>query len=625
MSNENIGAYGEYDFVESLANAKLSIKLQETKLFKTHFAEGDKLPNLDGNIEFLTKKVRRGKNGDVFVYEPEGSIYVQIKTLSHDYSNTNEKMFKKFKYKYSMNTKVINLVNVGARLEPVIIFLIDEKNAKYFWIHVSDMYAMELEVKDQGNKVIYFSDENELIDVQDFYNKVKQIYKTRLEQVRDAESNRLMLMNMREGTRIKAQRLLHYLDDKLINELAFITEHYYPDIWKFGVYLSYNENTKRTVLAIYEINYGSVETVCLKNFRSINEVKSSFVISGTDTQDDFTVFGKQFVESLLHDYFKSNVINPKYMPNIILHELAFSLIDTIASCCELFSKQDYPGVYYKDSVSLSELINHFNTMKKFSEEKIYELCDYYESVDVIYFDPLRSLRKKDCEKYKIMFDDFDNEMDCFYQCACNIRLTSDTIPYTLYYNVLNELRTRNENVIQRVWKHKDLTGYFEEVKELESKGLKSIGVGHTLENIYSNAIKFFLEFPQVYRETINKLINPTYVSNYLIKEKSYFFIDKEDPYLGIKKITFRSDDYVNFVNECPVDNITLNEILTDDIENICRSVNALSCSSQFIPLRVRSSKFKALLYNELVEKIYSVISERNCLNNTRLNPLRHQL
>lgn len=624
-SNGNIGAYGEYDFVESIANAKLSIKLQESKLFKTHFAEGDKLPNLDGNIEFLSKKVRNGKNGEVIVYEPEGSIYVQIKTLSHDYNNNNVSKFKEFKYKYSMDTKVINLVNVGARLEPVIIFLIDEKNNKFFWIHVSDEYALGLEVEEQGNKVIYFSDENELISATDFYIKVSFIYRTRLKQVRDAESNRLMLLNMTADTRVKAQKLLNYLDETLINEFPFLTEYYYPDIWKFGVYLSYNETTKQTALAIYEIKYGSVDTVCLKNFRSVNEVESSFVISGTDKENDFIEFGKLFVQSLLHEYFKSNIINPKYLPNIVLHELAFSLLDTIANKCRLFEKEGFANVYYKDSVNCTELINHLKTLKKFTQLKIDKLNKYIESSTTVMFDPLRNLANGDCEIYKSLFDEMDNEEEFFYQSNYEVQLYSDTIPYKLYQNVIRELQIRSENVINRVWNHQNIIGSFKELNELKVRGHSRIESGYLLKDIYFNTEKYLLKFPQIYNETMSKLIQSSYVSKYSIQEKSFYFMNEEDPNLELRWITFENKEYTNVVNELPSQNITLEEVLSADLQIIRESVNALSCSSGFIPLRVRSSKFRALFYNELVEKLYSIISERNYLNIRSLSPLRLQL
>lgn len=621
--NRKIGAYGEYDFVESIANAKLSIKLQETKLFKTHFAEGDKLPNLDGNIEILTQKERIDDKGNYYtVYEPEGSIYVQIKTLNHDYSNKNKEKFTEFKYKYSMDTKVINLVNVGARLEPVLIFLIDEKNEKYFWVHVSDEYAIGLNVKDQGNKVIFFSDENELVDVYDFHAKLRHIYRTRLNQIRDEESNRLMLLNMPEDTRINAQRLLSYLDETLINELSFITEYFYPDIWKFGVYISYDKTTKRTVLAIYEVRYGAIDTVLLRNYTSVNEVKSSFIISGTAKENNFIEFGKQFIQSLLEEYFKSNIVNPKYLPNIILNELAFSFLDTIASKCSLFRKTGFPNVYYKDTVDLTELMNHFETLTRFSQLKMDDYAEYFDEPDIIGFDPLQNLNEVDCEKYKAIFDDFSNELDNDYNSTIEVYLSSDKIPYKLYKNTLNELKVRNETLINRVWRHGNIHGSIKESNELKLKGIKGVGVGYTLSDIYFNTEKFLLMLPQAYNDTLNRLFQPIYKSKYSVSKKSFYFMDKNDPYLRLKYVTFKSDEYINMVNELPFHKLTLEEILAEDHGKLRESVAASSCSSSIVPVGVRSSKFRAFLYNELVGQLYNVICERNDFGKKNLSFLR---
>ncbi len=122
----NIGGYDKNSFYDSNGVAYLTRFLQQGHGIKGIIQSDDKIPNLDGIIQLLEW------NSDKRAI-PKQIFHVQVKTMNHGYKNTN-KLHHRSQYKYSVDTKVFNVVKENITFDPVLLFLVDEKKKKYFGV-----------------------------------------------------------------------------------------------------------------------------------------------------------------------------------------------------------------------------------------------------------------------------------------------------------------------------------------------------------------------------------------------------------------------------------------------------------------------------------------------------------
>jgi len=165
--SENIGGYSASDFSESSGNAILKQLLEEDKTIKTRFAEADKSPNYDDFFELLEKSPTK--------YIPTARTNVQIKTLERDYINHNKREKTEYLYKYQCDTKVFNAVKRSISLDPTVLFLVDIKQRKVFWIYLSDEYVFDQNIGDNKTTTVYFSKGNLLSNIDSFDKTMKAI------------------------------------------------------------------------------------------------------------------------------------------------------------------------------------------------------------------------------------------------------------------------------------------------------------------------------------------------------------------------------------------------------------------------------------------------------------------
>lgn len=151
---KNLGGYDENSFYDSNGVAYLTRFLQQEHGIKGVIQSDDKTPNLDGTIQLLEW------NSETRAI-PKQIFHVQVKTMNHGYENTN-RIHHRSQYKYSVDTKVFNVVKENITFDPVLLFLVDEKKEKVFWRYVSVEFVMSLDLHDEENKTIYFN-ESDLI------------------------------------------------------------------------------------------------------------------------------------------------------------------------------------------------------------------------------------------------------------------------------------------------------------------------------------------------------------------------------------------------------------------------------------------------------------------------------
>lgn len=119
-----------------------------------YFSVNDKTPNLDGWFELCDHSVENSRKT-----VPQHRFFVQIKTLNHDYRNTNSQKNQEQQYKYRCDTKVLNTVLTNITLDPVLLFLVDWENERVFWKHLSIEFCFPfMNSSEKENFTLYFSD-----------------------------------------------------------------------------------------------------------------------------------------------------------------------------------------------------------------------------------------------------------------------------------------------------------------------------------------------------------------------------------------------------------------------------------------------------------------------------------
>lgn len=141
----NLGHVTENDFKESDSASIAKKIIEEGRKCKTHFLEMDKTPNFDGRVSILQNGFER------LIVE------VQIKTLPQGIIlNTG--------FKYECDTKIFNCVKLRVTANPVALFAVDIKQQRLFFKILTRDYVDSLDIKNQENKTISFSIDDEYTD-----------------------------------------------------------------------------------------------------------------------------------------------------------------------------------------------------------------------------------------------------------------------------------------------------------------------------------------------------------------------------------------------------------------------------------------------------------------------------
>lgn len=511
----NIGGYDDSSFSESDGNRILGEILEAKKLIKVHFAELDKTPNYDGFFELCES----GKNKRI----PIGRLDVQIKTISSDYSNMNKKESVS-DYKYPCETKIFNSVKKGISCNPAILFLVDVIKKKVYYIHVSPQYVFSLNLEDEENKVIYFN-ESDRLDEETFYEDFCKIYaKHRHLVYSEIESSITVSDDLDSETLAMLQDIIDNFNNAFNNELLFIKNHSYPRVWKFGIaYVKHNDAS--ATVGIYKVLRGENGSLIRKFTKEESE--------NCETISYFKLSRKTIIEiiddfmfSMIDDYFDKSYINPKFLTQNILEEITFYFLDSIAKCCNSFSRSKQYNVYYKDIVPTIEVIELWNALIEYSLEtsSYFSLKPEEQRFSAIKMDPLESLHTGyDSERRQRIFEDVVKHPTGKRPKGVALILEG-TFAYRLVQRVIQELSERSIDAVSRIWEPQNFDEFFKELEQARAVGIDRYETGYTLADFSQNLQKILAELPETYSQ-VNLNLLGKYSATIKISGEYLFYIE----------------------------------------------------------------------------------------------------
>lgn len=322
MKEKNIGGYDiNYKFDRKAVNYLESVLL-DSQLIIPHIESGDRVPNLDGYIELCELAEQK--------INPIGRFEVQVKSLNHDYTNENVRDNTEYSYKYSCDTKVVNVVLGAQTYNPVLLILVDSKNKHIFWKYISMRYCLELNIETQKDKTIYFNDSDELTDADKWYEELYNIYKEHLYIQQHEAENYFLLPEGERKVSVEVQNMSDYINNILDKELWFIKQVYFHDTWKIGIaYLEGDENALSCV-GLYKIKKGE-NNLFIKQFEEESGYFCSIKYDGYDLKEII----KQTLERWINNFFKRDNYFLFLFPDIVLNELLFKEIDTAIAVSEM--------------------------------------------------------------------------------------------------------------------------------------------------------------------------------------------------------------------------------------------------------------------------------------------------
>gem|GEM_PF-3125037 len=583
---ENIGVYDPYSFNEDAGNDILRSLLQSRGTIKTYFAGRDKRPNLDDYFELLTSDNEKG------LPAPIGRIEVQIKTMERDYTNGNTRG-KRSKYKYSCDTKVINAVLRPITHNPVFLLLVDIVGQRCFYIHISDELLIQLGTVGE-TATFYFNDENEinLETLAVFHSKAKAIFDSYDRKVSNGTANMVTASDMLSNVIIqKLQQSVDRFNSLMDNELSFIKFHIFPNVWKFGLAYSVDEND--IVVGIYTIRQGE-NGAFIKEY-NFDRDKSSIYISRLQNIDidQINRVVNDFVIGIEQDYFKHRTIDIQYLPDVALEELVFSFLDELSHYNDCFQKKIYPHIYYNDDEAVSVVERLWNALIALS----CELAEKYGLVNGnrAVVDPLTFFNTgmgDGSMNYarRRLIEIYQNEepfQESQFLCCFNGRF-----PYGMLKSAITELKSRQIERVRRPWKHKDYENFMQDIEHLT--GLQRIETGFRVNDYIDNLLKIFSILPDYYDSVSSGMFGRYHEEMRL----------KRHYYIGIK-----SDGTFSFFHaSCPADAFIV------DVE-ITNMPDSQSFKERFLNIdEYGSGKVYSLFqsYTPLYDSIVTVIHKSIC-------------
>lgn len=347
----NIGGYDDNAFKDNNAVHIVSLKLSQSNCIMPHIDSSNTIPNIDGRIEICETYGNRKV--------PVATFAVQVKALPEDYLNHNKSLHKDDKHKYCCDTKAFNFALFQSTLDPVLLLMVDIKTEYIFWKYLSYKYCMELESFKTNDKTIYFNDKDKISDFKEWSIELKKIF----------DDKRSTIIPTAEPIPEEFQKACDRLNSLLDNELAFIKQIFFPDIWKFGISYFVDTETQYKSLGIYRLANGQNDLL-IKNFndaRKINFVEIQYY--GSSANDIVTSEIIKFIDLLFKEinYFLC------IMPDLAIQDIIFNILDSH------FSKKIIRNITPNDSEVIlgypEELIS-LNKLKKILSTEQWEQKDF---------------------------------------------------------------------------------------------------------------------------------------------------------------------------------------------------------------------------------------------------------
>ncbi len=505
----NIGGYDKNSFYDSTGITFLTQFLQKNHTIKALLQSDDKIPNLDGTIQLL-KKATASKS------IPAQIFHVQVKTLNSNYVNKNKNK-NISQYKYSIDTKVFNVVKNNITSDPVLLFLVDTKNNKVFYLYISMEFIFNLDIKEETNKTIYFNDSNMITNLCNFHNQLMKIHNEKILLSNNANLNNITTnCPFDSNTYSLLQEEWEYLDYMLTNKLKIATNFLFPNTWKFGI--AYLKHESITTVGIYRIKKGD-NSQYIKDFS--DDTNNCFIVSNfrNNCINIREVINNQ-ISSLIKKYYETGYIPAQNLPDIVLSEIAFYFLDVVAKGYKAIEHSNFISTYYKDNEKVSCIIKYWNALIQCELIKKADLLKMAHSSpdSQILCDPIGSLTSpyvKIKEDYSKLFSECLKSSNDKIEKLPSLILFDKKFPYDLFLEVLNQLVSRNIEVIHRPLLPKKYKQMFEQYQKLGLSGYDRKETGYLIEDIYENAKIIANNISEAYTFTAKKIWHASMVSRVL--------------------------------------------------------------------------------------------------------------
>ena len=317
----NIGGYDKNVFYERLGVNYLERKLLYTYQIIPCFNVNDKTPNLDGWLDLCDKSAEICLKA-----VPQHRFSVQIKTLNHDYLNTNSRKNQEQQYKYSCDTKVLNTVLTNTTMDPILLFLVDWKKEQVFWKYLSMEYCFSsLDSHDKKTFTLYFSDCDKIDFSTDIWiEKLIQVKKKHRAELSNGTANLFMVSTGDPEVMQQIRKASVSINGLMEAQLQFLRQTLFPNTWKFGIAF-FKSETGTISAGVYRIVTG-INDEFYKVFDKDND---QMVFSCRGAKINVSSAVEYYLKYCVEYFFSNEAFTAQlsYLPDLVLNEIAFEELD----------------------------------------------------------------------------------------------------------------------------------------------------------------------------------------------------------------------------------------------------------------------------------------------------------
>lgn len=348
--NSEPAAYPKTNTPEIEAVRMLEYIIDKERL-KTSLSVLDKVPNIDGHIEIVTEQ-----------QHPIGKLEVQVKYLP-------QKSHARPKYQCDLQF----LSYCENNIMPVLLIVVNTKDEKAYWLHLSRKVITDLAARIKGKTVsVSIPLENVISREQDGYlgswvsiiddYKTRLInyegIKTKLEEITTVHAAMKKLSNRAVGLDKSEFKEIHmfldYYNRFLDHDFSIIKEIFYKDYWKIGVaYSRYEE--KCLAYSLYPISY------------STNDVQIKHIANDE----------ARFLKNLLNRV-SNHTTNPiKYQPKMLAYQYVIDDLKKIVDKEMLLPINEFVAIEY-----IISFLDRFDEITGFDkDQKVYPLQEIRNLLD----------------------------------------------------------------------------------------------------------------------------------------------------------------------------------------------------------------------------------------------------
>lgn len=512
---------------------------------------------------------------------PEGTIDVQIKSISSDYQNENAKA-NISDYKYSCKTEILNAVESGLTRNPAILFVVDTINERLFAIPLTREYLQDYDFKDKTSVVLYFNKNNQLSSYDDFFKLTQMLYTQRAEEYERLNKHGLFTLDELPKEKLgELQDIADYVEETCKTTLGFLKKWSFPDIWKVG--LAYYQEESTYTVGLILIEKGTDDALVLRSFSIMPGEKNSIFDRRhfeIDNNSHFVAIRKnsypladavsELLDDWLKTYLETYIIPPKIMSKTMLEEFSFLYLDKLAGFVPSLSEANKGIKFYKDTLSIQELKLLYNSLYSAYEKQWLTILEYssgdinHEGIYVVE-SPLMNVSENNTKSLV-------KNVESFYAAESTpprkliLEYRKAEIPFPIIEAVIDELQVRNEEAVRRPWKiaaWKEFEAQFKEPENIVLAPDHRCLINEYIEN-YS---KLADECSSAYPDLCKSFFGKQSCELYFLKERhevNFYFDDKD--FFGSEKKSISSTEFTFYEVDFSMKVIGLHDQETDILE-----------------------------------------------------------